>query len=440
MSRNFYKSREEIIKIREYGFRKLLKYAYNNSKFYRDYYSSHGIRKKDLDEIPISELPPIDKKIFIENFDQLTTREELNRKDIEKFLKKSCYQDEKYLNQYTVVHSSGSTGQPTYFIYDKPAWETVLAAGFRACKGEFEIKDIMKIGVLDGIRVAYIAATEGRFGGVMAANAGIKGFGFEPLLVNINMPLNKWVDKIQDFQPNVIIGYPSGVQILCDLISEGKIHVNVIRVITGGEPLTKPLRNYIESVLKSEVFDIYGASESIILGLGRRDYHGLYLFDDINYMELDKDCTYLTPLYNFAQPLIRYRLSDKLKGKKRNKNEILPYTKIEKIVGRNEEIMWFKNEDGKEDFIHPLIVDEIEVKGLEKYQFVQLSSHEFKIRVVLQKSVNKELLEKEIRKQMDDILKEKNLTNLNYWIEEVQEIPINPATGKSKMVIKEMES
>ncbi|MDK2934780.1 MAG: hypothetical protein PWP27_2590 [Clostridiales bacterium] len=38
---------------------------------------------------------------------------------------------------------------------------------------------------------------------------------------------------------------------------------------------------------------------------------------------------------------------------------------------------------------------------------------------------------------MDNILKEKNLTCLNYQIKQVDTIPINASTGKSKIVIKE---
>ncbi len=435
LGQNSRKSRREILEMREKMFRDLLRHAYNHSRFYRDYYQSHGIRADDLEDIPIHELPPIDKGIFIENFDDLTTREELNRRDIARFLARGQDREEKYLGRYTLVHSSGSTGPPTYFVYDPVAWRTVLAAAFRACKGEVTMPQVIAA-ALGRIRVMYVAATEGRFGGAMAAGAGIRGFGFRPLLLNINSPLEQWAERVRAFGPNVIIGYPSGLKILCDLVKGDKVRLEAFRVITGGEPLTRPVREYIESTLGTEVFDLYAASESLVIGLGRRRYGGMYLFDDINYVEFDEGYTYLTPLYNYSQPLIRYRLTDKLEGKARGDHEPLPYTKIERVVGRDEEMMWFINAKGGRDFLHPLVIDELEVEGMAKHQFVQRSEHSFEIRVLLQPGADLAYVERELRRQMDKILAEKELSNLRYEVRPVDDIPIDPSTGKSKMVVR----
>lgn len=438
---NYDKSREEILELREKKFRKLLKHAYNNSQFYRDYYNRHGIDETDLDDISIDELPPIDKETFIENFDKITTEVELNHHEINEFIEKSDSQNEKYKGEYTIVHSSGSTGEPTYFIYDDDAWNTILAAAFRAGKGRMSIKEVIGSGILEGIRVAYIAATEGRFGGVMAANSALENLGFDKLLLNINSPMEEWKEKILEMEPNVIVGYPSGVKLLCDMLQEDdEVDLDVLRIITAGEPLTDQLREYIESTLDSQVHDIYGASETVLIGLGKGEFDGVYIFDDVNYVEFEKDCIYVTPLYNYSQPLIRYKLTDTLQLKERGQDEELPYTKISKIVGRNEEIMWFDTENGGEDFLHPLVVDNIDVDELANYQFVQLSSEKFKIKSVLEEGISdEEGVKDEIKRQMDAMLKEKELTNLDYWIEMVSEIPINPDTGKSKMVIKKLD-
>ncbi|MFT9496200.1 MULTISPECIES: phenylacetate--CoA ligase family protein [Thermotaleaceae] len=436
LNHNFQKSRNEILNIRERRFRALLKYAYYNSEFYHEYYDSYGIRDRDIEEVQINKLPCIDKKLFIENFNRIVTDKRLSLECIERFLMREKGRDKKYLGEYTIVHSSGSTGKPTCFIYDRSSWETILASGFRACKGEVRLKEAISKG-LRGFRVLYIAATEGRFGGAMAAHSGIKGFGFHPLLLNINLPLEIWIDKINDFNPDVIIGYPSAVKILCDLISENKIKINAFRIITGGEPLIAEQRKYFQSVLHTDIFNIYGASESIILGLERDAYQGFYIFDDINYLEIDEESTFITPLYNYSQPLIRYKLTDKLMSTERMENETLPFSKIREVMGRNEEIMWFLNDNGEKDFLHPLIINTLEAEGIIKYQFVQRSNKCFEIRVESRKNTDSDTIEIKLRKQMDNILKEKNLTCLNYQIKQVDTIPINASTGKSKIVIKE---
>jgi len=437
LNHNFQKSRSEILDKREQKVRELLKHAYYNSEFYHEYYSSYGIRDGDIREIPINKIPSIDKKIFVENFNRIVTDKRVNLQHIERFLMKEKSRDKKYLDEYAIVHSSGSTGKPTCFIYDRNSWETILAAGFRACKGEVGLKEAISKS-LRGLRVLYVAATEGRFGGAMAANSGIKGFGFRPLLLNINLSLELWIDKINRFNPDVIIGYPSAIKILCDLISDNKIKINVFRVITGGEPTTREQRRYFQSVLHTDIFNIYGASESIIMGLERDSYQGFYIFDDINYLEVEEEHTFITPLYNYSQPLIRYKLTDKLMSAERLENEALPFSKIKEIMGRNEEIMWFINDKGEKDFLHPLIINTLEAEGIIGYQFVQRSNRMFEIRVELRQGADFNTTQNQLRKQMDNILKEKKLLYLNYRIKQVNTIPINTSTGKSNVVIKEI--
>lgn len=43
---------------------------------------------------------------------------------------------------------------------------------------------------------------------------GIDGVGAEQMYLDINTPLAQWVDSIQSFKPNIIIGYPSAIKIL----------------------------------------------------------------------------------------------------------------------------------------------------------------------------------------------------------------------------------
>lgn len=444
--RNYSRRHEDILKMREKKFRKLLKYSYKHSKFYHEYYSDHGIKEDDINEIPIEKLPHIDKNIYTENFDDIVIDKRLNIKDLKEFINNNSNYDEKYLGMYNILHSSGSTGTPSLFVYDRRAWDYVLAAALRACKGEIRIRDVIsKIGLkkfltkgFKNINVLYIAATDGRFAGVMAASSGISGFGLNSMLLNINIPLNQWYDKVIEYKPMIIIGYPSAIKILCDILREKNTSFDVIRVVSCGEPLTRELRNYLEMTFNTDIVDLYGSSESLIIGLGRKDYDGLYMFDDINYVEAMGDNIYLTPLYNYTVPLIRYKLTDMAIRKERNSNEYLPFTKIETIVGRNEDIMWFVNDNGEKDFLHPLIIDGIDVNGIIKYQFVQHSQKDFDINIEVGDNTNFNDVSNQFNEKFTEILKEKNLGWVKYKINRVDNIPIDPNNGKCKLVIKEI--
>lgn len=88
--------------------------------------------------------------------------------------------------------------------------------------------------------------------------------------------------------------------------------MNVKRVISCGEPLSPGLRRFLKNVFRAEVVNFYGASESLALGVETEHEEGMILFDDLNLIEVVNGAMYLTSLYNFAQPLIRYRISDHL--------------------------------------------------------------------------------------------------------------------------------
>ena len=49
----------------------LLKHVMTNSGFYQRYYGEHGITMDKIEDIELKDIPPIDKKVAMENFDEL---------------------------------------------------------------------------------------------------------------------------------------------------------------------------------------------------------------------------------------------------------------------------------------------------------------------------------------------------------------------------------
>lgn len=427
-------SHEELIERQARSFRDLLFHAWDNTSFYPRFYQDHGIDRSQLDTISITELPPLDKQTYIDEFDALTTDEALTRSALDSFIE-SHERRERYQGEYTIVHSSGTTGEPTYFVYDRDAWRTVLAGALRAVRGELGYRAVAS-GFIGGFRVLYVAATEGRFAGVMAVNQATERLRYESYLLDVNEPLADWVDEVTSFDPNVIIGYPSAIKLLCDQLEDAQFDKEFIRVITGGEPLSNDLRSYIESCLETEVFNIYGASESIILGVERGAFDGMFLFDDLVLVEPQETETYITPLYNRSQPLIRYVLDDTLEPTQRDPVEPLPFTKVRAVVGRSEELLWFERPDGSADFLHPLILDDIQAPGLIRIQFVKRSPTHLELRLECESDEDSHRIRDSVSHQFDRILQGKELDHLTYAFTEIAEIPINPDTGKAPLVVR----
>lgn len=203
--------------------------------------------------------------------------------------------EKKYLNNYHIVHSSGSTGKPMYFVYDEDAWNQMFLGIIRAALWDMDTIEIARL-LLRGPKIAYIAATDGRYGGAMAISGGIKSLKGKQLFLDIKTPLSEWVSEIETFKPNVIIGYPSAIKILADLAEKGEIQVKVLRVISCGEPLNTSLRKYFSNVFRAKIVNIYGASESLALGVEADESDEMYLFDDLNYIEVQDGEMHLTSL------------------------------------------------------------------------------------------------------------------------------------------------
>ena len=429
------KSRAYVLELQEKRLRGLLKYAFAKSPFYKEYYSDHGLTARQLETVPLSALPPVDRKMFRENFNRIVTDKRISSEGITAFMEKEALSDKNYLNRYHIVHSSGSSGKPTYYVYDEIAWMHLFTSHFQAHRHDIkpgELRYFLK----NRVRMLYLAATGGRFAGAVVARYAGKNPFFRVKLLDVNTPLPEWALLLKNFNPNIISGYPSAIKILCTLVKKQNIPLDVRRIVTAGEPVSQTTRQYIEDTLQCLLTNIYGASESLVMGFELPGTSCMQLRDDLNCFEIEKDCTYITPLYNYIQPLIRYRMSDIL-VKKETGNEMSVFTQVEKVLGREEEMMWFVNEEGNEDFLHPLIIDDLNIAGLLHYQFIQESRNQFIIRIVTEKQADPEFIEKRIRELMTPILAQKKLSNLVYEITRADSVFISPRTGKSNLVIKE---
>lgn len=434
LKRNTSKTRAQIKRLQDYKVRKLLNYAYDNSEFYRKSFEKAGITKERIHNTPLSFFPVIDKTTLLENFDDIVTAKDLKQEDLRKFDAEESAEKGLFRNKYHVVHSSGSTGKPGYFVYDTEAWNQMLLGILRAALWNMSMPQILQF-FSQGLRIVYIAATDGRYGGAMAVRGGIEGIRAKQLFLDIKTPLSEWIEKIKEFNPNVLTGYPSAIKILGELVENGEIKMDIYRVISCGEPLNTGLRQYLEKVFSAAVINIYGASESLALGVETGNGENMYLFDDMNYIEVENGTMYLTSLYNYVQPLIRYKISDKLKLKE-EKEGVYPFTQAEILLGRNEDMIWFEDGAGNRDFLHPLAVEGFCIEGLLDYQFRQIEKDSFEMLAEASNKKLEENIKTEMFKQMKRILNEKHLDYIQFYIRFVEKIMPDPGTGKKPLIIK----
>ena len=429
---NIKKSAAQIKRLQQKKLRKMLKYAYDHSEYYRQAFQAAGITAENINIAPLEDFPTIDKQTLLSHFDEIITVSDITQDELRRFDDSAEKDRRAFKEKYHVVHSSGSTGKPGYFVYDNSAWNAMLIGIIRAALWGMSMPRILKL-LAEKPRIAYIAATDGRYGGAMAVGDGIDGIGASQIYLDVKTPLSEWIERIREFKPNMIIGYPSAVKILGGLAENGDVKLNITRIITCGEPLGANLRHYLESVFATEVINFYGASESLALGVESDTEHGMILFDDMNMIEVQDGNMYLTSLYNFAQPLIRYRLTDSLTLQKADDN--CPFTRAVGLLGRSEDILWFEDSMGNREFLHPLAVEGFCIEGLMDYQFVQLGNNVFEMRAQVSAEVSRSDIRGEIIDQMKTVLNEKHLDFVQFYVKFVDEILPEQTTGKKRLII-----
>lgn len=427
-------SAEKLRSLQNGKLRKLLRFAWEHSSYYRAVFERAGITEEQLDTLPLSCFPTIDKQALLEHFDELVTVPDLKQENLREFDAGEAADRKPYQGKYHVVHSSGSTGKPGYFVYDEDAWSQMLLGIIRAALWGMSMPQILGL-LMKRPRIVYIAATDGRYGGAMAVGDGIDGVGAKQMYLDIKTPVAEWIRQIREFQPNIVIGYPSAIKILAHLMENGEVGLDAERVISCGEPLGTNLRTYLEKIFRTQVVNFYGSSESLALGVETNPKDGMLLFDDMNVIEVENGVMYLTCLYNYAQPLIRYRLSDRLTLKAPEGGE-LPFTRAVGLLGRNEDVLWFEDGRGNREFLHPLAIEGFCIEGLKDYQFRQTTKDTFEMFAETEHGASKERIRQEMLQQMREILSEKKLDFVQFYVNFVNEILPDIRTGKKPLILK----
>mgnify|MGYP002511431887 FL=1 len=454
LKRNTGRTREQIERLQKKKLEKLLLYAFDHSPYYRRAFEAEGIFRENIRTTPLEKFPVLDKEILMEHFDELVTDPGLKQEELLRFDENAGDDGEIYHGRYHVVHSSGSTGTPRYFVYDHGAWQQMLTGIIRGALWGMSMRSILRL-LAEKPKILYIAATDGRYGGAMAVGDGVRGIHAEQKFLDINTPLAKWSEVVREFRPNIIIGYPSAVKILAELTERDKMPLHIKRVISCGEPLSVGLRKFLENAFHAEVINFYGASESLALGVEQWADDGMILFDDLNVIEVIDGEMYVTCLYNFTQPLIRYHISDKLvlheakadmdaaypgsrsESRKVNlRSKFTFFTRADVLLCRNEDVLWFEKPDGSRECLHPLSMEGFCVEGLLDYQFCQTSGTSFEMLAETEESVEPVKIKGEICRQVRKLLADKNLDEIQFSVRFVGQIAPDLHTGKKPLIIK----
>ncbi|MGB2815820.1 MAG: AMP-binding protein [Burkholderiaceae bacterium] len=292
----------------------LLAYARAASPFYRHLHA--GL---PLDAVALPEFPVVDKRTLMREFDQVSTRPEVNLRAVERFLSDPGRHGTRFAQDCAVWTSSGSTGQPGWFVHDADAlaiYDALEAQRFRG------------VGLArswgPGERYAMVAATGGHFAGVSSVERLRRGLPWlAPFMRSCSLmqPLPRLVAELNAYAPAILATYPTAALMLAEEQAGGRLRLRLRELWAGGECLDPATRARLQAVFGCPVRNSYGASEFLPLAW-ECEHRNLHLNTDWAILEPVDEArrpvapgtrshsVLLTNLANRVQPLIRYDLGD----------------------------------------------------------------------------------------------------------------------------------
>ena len=372
-------SRKKIEAVQRKRLRSLVRYARENSPFYRKLYSGIG------DDFSLEDLPPVSKPDLMACFDEVLTDRNITMARIDEFTQNLDNIGRMIDGKYLIFKTSGSTGNPATVLYDKSNINVSSAvAAFRTFARKEDLKKFMKHGKKTAGVFAdygfYLACGMSRYLQLRMPGQKTK------ITVDVNAPEAEIVKQLNDFQPAMLSGYPSNLALLADL-DELNIHPDV--VITGGELLTDEIRKKLESRFGCYVQTHYSCTEGGEIACECEEKH-LHINEDWVIVEpVDSgnrpvpfgkmsDKVLITNLSNCIQPFIRYELTDRIivHNEKCRCGRTALWLEIE---GRTDDILEF----GHGVRIAPMSLYKVleEVKAIRRFQLIQRADDRAELRL-----------------------------------------------------------
>ena len=375
---------KKITAIQEKRLRAIVKYAVENSRFWREHFE-----RAKLSPAGISTLKDLEKIPFISKPD-LVSRPLEDRITIP-------------LDECVQMATSGTTGASMLVYYDKKfVRKTGMMLMFRTPRWHGLPR------VYKSVRIMYDSSADERRKDIPNTGASRpQSVRREKILGQGSSFLGRIYDRyhkqayvaneigdvtreIIRVKPAMIMGNTSYLRMLVEYLKEnGNQGIHPLCTLATGEPFDEPTRVQIESALNCDAYQLYGSNELGPLAIECGEKKGLHIFSERAIIEITSPRGEILPpgelgeivvtgLLNQAMPLIRYRTGDIgcISDRRCECGRNLPV--LETIEGRA--IDHLATSFGR---VSPKRVAALMhmVEGLPRCQLIQESEDSFKLRV-----------------------------------------------------------
>ncbi len=366
-----FSSRQQLECWQERRIQKHIKWVRRNSVFYKKLFQ--GREASEWREFPV-----IRKQMMMENFDELNT---VGIKKEEAF--HIALQAEKSrdfsptIRDITIGLSSGTSGNRGLFLVsekERLLWSSNILA------------KVLPHHILANkkSRVAFFLRANSNL--YSTVEKGKISFQFYDLLDQIE----EHVQSLHKYDPTLLVAPASMLRKLAEEKEKGRLNVHPEKIISVAEVLDPIDQQFIERAFNQVVHQVYQCTEGFLATTC--SYGTLHLNEDIvaiqkKYLDHEKIkfSPIITDFSRKTQPIIRYELNDILTEKKAPCPCESPFTAIEKIEGRCDDIFYFQPKDGEQlqivfpDFIRGIIIQS--ANHVQEYRAIQHAIDQVEIQI-----------------------------------------------------------
>ena len=377
---------KERERLRERRLRELVDYAREHSPFYRELY-------RDIPEdYALTDLPVTDKRTLMGNWDDWVCDRDLTIEEVEDFMKDLGNIGSKLKGKYMVFTTSGSTGNPLVAVLD-PTANNIMGA--ISAVRSYARKEDLKSFIKRGGKSIGVFADGGFYLGNSSIRSRLKSMPWKRKQMAVSSalyPIGQIVEQLNEFQPAMLGGYPSNLELLIDEAKEGRLNISPVIIMTGGEYLSDSLRKELSETFHCYVQTSYSCTEggTVACECVRQHFH---VNDDWVIIEAVDENTepvpdgelsdkiLLTNLYNYTQPYIRYEVTDRVIMHHEDCGCGNPSPWLE-LEGRTDDVTVFTG-GGKDIKIAPLSVYAVlkEVHCLRRFQVLVYGQNRIELRI-----------------------------------------------------------
>ncbi len=423
-----------------------VQFARVHSPFYRDLYSH---LPQGVDDLTL--LPPVTKPELMARFDDWVTDPNVKSADIQTFLAEKTHIGQPYLNQYLLYTSSGSTGQHTIFLQDHAATVHYRTLNMLSL-GLGDVRRAVKAG---GRWLMVAATTQEHLGSVSGFKAlersrMLKVLFKQVRVLSMTNNLTKIVHELNEYQPNVIVGYSAMLATLAEEQRAGRLHIHPTLIATGSEWIPQSEHRYIADVFQCSTSDTYAAAEcpSLAFSCSQGYLHShsdRFILEavDQNYQPVPagqpSHTVLLTNLVNRIQPIIRYDLGDSITVCADPCTCGNPFPAMQ-IEGRKNDYLSLP---GTADSVTILPMAILElllyVPGMQRFQILQTSPITVKIRLTAEPGEDDAQVWQATKRSLYAFFTEQGVASVQ--VERDPEPPGNdPVSGKFRYVLNQVNS